>query len=392
MSRKFCENCGKNLNEGTGTCPWCGAAPLTGAAVDETRIWSREESPRPRADISQETRVISPVQADHVLPVRRPVPAAAGRVSAPPPPAPRRQPPRRGGFRVSGWVAGAAFLLAVLTVILCVMGGVFDFAKGSSILAMPDLLGKTEEQAVKMLETMGVTPQARRQYDNAAEGLVIGQDIAEGRTLKAQEKVGFTVSLGPKPSETVTFVDVPPLYGMTREAAEDLLKAQGLKMVVSAEKYSKAEKGTVIGQEPLAAAQAQEGDYIRVTISLGEDIHILSATAGKGGTIDPKGQTQVNGGASQTYIITPDEGYEIEAVFVDDADMGPLTEYTFEDVKEAHTIYAVFASLPEETEDPEETPDPEETFIIESPPVHGFRFGGDSVEGFSPRKGEENGN
>jgi len=44
-----------------------------------------------------------------------------------------------------------------------------------------------------------------------------------------------------------------------------------------------------------------------------------------------------------TYIITPDEGYEIVDVLVDGESVGAVSEYTFTDVRKDHTISAVFA-------------------------------------------------
>ncbi len=77
----------------------------------------------------------------------------------------------------------------------------------------------------------------------------------------------------------------------------------------------------------------------------------IPATAGDGGTISPSGR--VRAGQSRTFIITPEEGYVIADVLVDGVSVGAVSEYTFEDVRERHTIEAVFIEAP--PAEPEET-------------------------------------
>lgn len=48
-------------------------------------------------------------------------------------------------------------------------------------------------------------------------------------------------------------------------------------------------------------------------------------------------------GSSKTFTITPDAGYVIEDVLVDGESVGAVDKYTFENVREKHTIEAVFA-------------------------------------------------
>ncbi len=60
-----------------------------------------------------------------------------------------------------------------------------------------------------------------------------------------------------------------------------------------------------------------------------------------GGEIAPE-TTKVKRGADQTFRITPDDGYAIADVLVDGKSVGAVSKYTFENVKAAHTIQAVF--------------------------------------------------
>lgn len=70
--------------------------------------------------------------------------------------------------------------------------------------------------------------------------------------------------------------------------------------------------------------------------------YTISAEAGTGGTINPNGDVQVTRGADYTFTISASEGYAIDDVIVDGASVGAVSRYTFENVREDHTIEAVF--------------------------------------------------
>ena len=71
--------------------------------------------------------------------------------------------------------------------------------------------------------------------------------------------------------------------------------------------------------------------------------YTIEATAGRGGTITPAGETSVRDGGKQTFQIIPDEGYSISIVLVDGKNVGAVSSYTFEKVSDNHTIEAMFA-------------------------------------------------
>ena len=71
--------------------------------------------------------------------------------------------------------------------------------------------------------------------------------------------------------------------------------------------------------------------------------YTIAATAGEGGSITPNGDVSVKEGASQTFAIAADNGYEIADVLVDGSSVGAVESYTFSDVKANHTISASFS-------------------------------------------------
>ena len=88
--------------------------------------------------------------------------------------------------------------------------------------------------------------------------------------------------------------------------------------------------------------------------STGTARYTIEASAGHGGGISPDGRVRVSRGSDKTFRITPDAGYEIADVLVDGESVGAVSRYTFETVRKAHTIEALFA--PEkQLADPDDT-------------------------------------
>ena len=73
--------------------------------------------------------------------------------------------------------------------------------------------------------------------------------------------------------------------------------------------------------------------------------YTITASAEENGSITPSGAVEVEEGASQTFQITADRGYEVADVLVDGASVGAVKSYTFENVMGAHTIAASFRAM-----------------------------------------------
>jgi Leucine-rich repeat (LRR) protein len=76
--------------------------------------------------------------------------------------------------------------------------------------------------------------------------------------------------------------------------------------------------------------------------------HIITTEAGAGGSIllsgsAVSGPVVVRRGSSPTFTITPNQGYQIDDVKVDNVSQGRISSYTFSDVRADHTISATFA-------------------------------------------------
>lgn len=68
----------------------------------------------------------------------------------------------------------------------------------------------------------------------------------------------------------------------------------------------------------------------------------ISAIAGTHGSVTPPGTTLLTTDQNQSFIISPDVGYHLDSLFVDDVHVDSTTSFTFMNVTSYHTIRAVF--------------------------------------------------
>ena len=72
------------------------------------------------------------------------------------------------------------------------------------------------------------------------------------------------------------------------------------------------------------------------------DTYTITASSGSNGGISPSGGVCVSCGENATFVITPDDGYQVANIFVDGSDVGQTYAYTFSNVGSDHTIVANF--------------------------------------------------
>ena len=391
MRTIICKKCGAEIDAALGECPNCGTvyyilpteedkklewAMTTEPDDDGTQVFGNNEANKNRGAAAHSTRDILNADNDElfntrvwkisdeqdgakpvrtqateklVRPVNRPVRQEI-KTEVPRTSAGNNQPPQKnnkGILKNPLFVSGVA-LLAVLTLVLSVMGGLFNFSgKDEGKDKMPYVVGMMSETATTLLEGMGLDVKSTTEENEAVAGTVIEQSIKEGKKVKEGDKVTIVVSSGSreKPSEAAEYIDVPDLKGKTFDEARKALTELGLNITPAADAFSDEDVGKIISQSPLKGAKLKTGDLVTVTISKGPETteYVITVTAGKGGTISPKGIVNVTDGENQTFIITADNGYEVREVKVDGTDIGPVTSYSFEKVTDDHTLYVVFA-------------------------------------------------
>lgn len=81
------------------------------------------------------------------------------------------------------------------------------------------------------------------------------------------------------------------------------------------------------------------------------DDYIITAKAEQGGSISPSGDISVREGKNETFTMEPQKGYIIKDVLVDGKSVGAVESYVFRDVRNKHTIRAIFEEKEENKED-----------------------------------------
>ena len=77
--------------------------------------------------------------------------------------------------------------------------------------------------------------------------------------------------------------------------------------------------------------------------------HDVTATSGENGSISPEGVVHVREGSTYRFEFLPDDGYEVDQVFVDGVEITNLATkeyYNIADVTQEHTIHVTFKKLP----------------------------------------------
>ena len=133
---------------------------------------------------------------------------------------------------------------------------------GPDAVVVPDLKGRTESEARALLsdlklEVGKVTPKDDSELD---AGLVISSTPGANESIAPGGKVDLEISSGK--------VTVPPVVGMSVDAAIAALKSAGLKAEVSYEKTDAAPEGQVIKQDPKGDTKSVEADStVKIVVS-----------------------------------------------------------------------------------------------------------------------------
>ena len=159
------------------------------------------------------------------------------------------------------------FWLSVFTV-LALFGGAGSgwwFSSGpGGLAAIPDLTGRSIEQALEALEPLGVViEQDQENSGSVPEGFVSRTDPAAGSRIFKNSVVKVFISLGPKQ------LQVPEVSGLSAEEAKKLLTDSGFVVGSSKNFFGDAPQGQVLGLSAPAGTILNQGSVLDVRISLG---------------------------------------------------------------------------------------------------------------------------
>ncbi|MET9883930.1 Stk1 family PASTA domain-containing Ser/Thr kinase [Streptomyces sp. NPDC006430] len=239
------------------------AIPPQARAVERSSTEDRTSVvPRP---VATPPRTSSAVAGDQLVQRTSRLELPEGPEALPQPPAPpagRR--PRRGVLLV---VVGVLLALGLGTGVWYINSGQFT--------KVPNLLGKTEEQAKSELSAAGLgVKRVDRKFSDAFDrGTVMDSDPAGGKRIRGNGAVVLTVSRGPQ------VVVVPDLKGRPLEEAKAELTKSGLAPGLITQAFSQdVAQGSVIDTNPGGGQRRAPDTAITIVVSKGRPVPVPNVT------------------------------------------------------------------------------------------------------------------
>ena len=150
-------------------------------------------------------------------------------------------------------------------------------SKGIEMLTMPDLTGKTREEALDLVKKARFnTPQISEDFhDTVPEGQISSQDPAPNASVAHNTIVKITVSQGRQP------VSMPDLVGKPSQEAQNELTQVGLQPQVTEDFSDSVPKGKVISQSVAPNTTVHRLDQVNLVISKGPEVVAVPNVFGK---------------------------------------------------------------------------------------------------------------
>ena len=135
-------------------------------------------------------------------------------------------------------------------------------SKGIEEAVVPNVVGKTREEAEKLLTDSKLKVEVVEEENKKIEaGYVVSQETAENTKVFAGDTVVIHVSTGIKKSA------IPSVLGKSEEEAKNTLTGLGLKVTVVYDEDSSKENGTVLKQSIDVGKEVEEGTEITITVN-----------------------------------------------------------------------------------------------------------------------------
>jgi serine/threonine-protein kinase len=133
---------------------------------------------------------------------------------------------------------------------------------GRGVTTAPDVVGRSQAEAVEALEAAGLQARVERVPSERALGTVVAQVPRAGTELERGSAVRLEVSGGP------ARIVVPDVTGSDVGEAVAELESAGLR-AETGDVDSDEPRGTVVAQEPVSGVQVDPGASVRLDVSAG---------------------------------------------------------------------------------------------------------------------------
>ena len=175
-------------------------------------------------------------------------------------------------------ILGVIGVIAVVAVAAVALFSIFG--SGTQTKPVPNLIGLTQEQAIKAIEDNGFeVGKVEQGYTSAQDpGLVYEQNPLATRAMPEGSPIDIRVSKGEAPAEKVT---VPDLTNLPEDQVEDELAKYNLKGRKGEDQESDSiEKGRVCAQDTPEGTEVNVGETITYHISSGASTAVIPNVVG----------------------------------------------------------------------------------------------------------------
>ena len=141
-----------------------------------------------------------------------------------------------------------------------------DVVDENGQVQVPNLMNMTEENALSVLEQMGLKGnKIGETQSDAPAGTIISQEQAAGDKVDQGTVINYTVSAG---TDSPT---VPAVTGLSQSEAEAQIKALGLETAIQQSYSDTVAIGKIISVDPAAGTKLSKGATVTLVVSLGEE-------------------------------------------------------------------------------------------------------------------------
>ena len=192
-------------------------------------------------------------------------------------------------------------------------------SKGQEIVEMPKVVGKTRDEATKMLKEVGLEVKVEEEFsDDVEKNYITKQEVAEGEKIAAGTTVTIYSSMG------IEQVQVPDLSGKTESEAKSAISSAKLKWK-STDKTSDSSKpnGVVVNQSISNGSMVDKNTEITITVNEFDEIKNGTITVNVASLIGYNKQYNEDGtekSPENVQVILSFDGEEYESKTVKEND------------------------------------------------------------------------
>ncbi|MYX35912.1 MULTISPECIES: Stk1 family PASTA domain-containing Ser/Thr kinase [unclassified Streptomyces] len=150
-----------------------------------------------------------------------------------------------------------------------------QLSKGIEKVDVPDVTGDSFDDAESELKDAGFEVDKQSQTSSEDEGTVLKQDPKGGSKRAKGTTITLTVAVAP---EEVTIRDVS---NKSKDEATQILKADGLKVVVTEQESPDHAQGTVISTNPTAGSTIKAGETVTLIVAKPPSTNAMPPVEGK---------------------------------------------------------------------------------------------------------------